>query len=182
MDNSRRQLIKKVGFWGVGLSLPIAGAWWLNGDPDLENLSFSQLLKTLAVLKVSQVASTGEWDVPKILAHVAQSIELSIDGYPEHKSDLFKSTIGAAAFKAFGRAGAMTHQLNEAIPGAPDLPQGAMLNVAIARLELSIARFNAYQGQLKPHFAYGELSRRAYELAHVLHFMNHMQEVRLITN
>lgn len=182
LDHSRRQLIKKIGIWGVGLSLPVGGMCWLNGEVSLEELNFSKLLNTLDVMKISQVASSGSWDVPKILAHVAQSIELSIEGYPEHRSDLFKSTVGLAAFKTFARAGVMRHSLNESIPGADVLPQDLMINASLARLELSIARFKAYRGQLQPHFAYGALSKTEYEVAHVLHFMNHMQEVSIITN
>ncbi|MCW8879217.1 MAG: DUF1569 domain-containing protein [Kangiellaceae bacterium] len=181
MDHKRRQLIKKIGLYGIGVSVPIGGLWWLNGEPNFTKLNFSETLEILDILKVSQVSSSGRWDVPTILAHITQSIELSIEGYPEHKSDLFKSTVGATAFKAFARTGTMSHGLDEAIPGAETIPKGLAVNTSIAKLELAIARFKAHQGGLQPHFAYGELTKSEYELAHVLHFMNHMQEVHIIT-
>ncbi|MFT6701096.1 MAG: hypothetical protein ACJAUM_000956, partial [Pseudomonadales bacterium] len=29
----------------------------------------------------------------------------------------------------------------------------------------------------KPHFAYGELTKSQYELAHAMHFVNHLKEL-----
>jgi hypothetical protein len=43
-----------------------------------------------------------------------------------------------------------------------------------------VQRFQAYTGPLKPHFAYGDLSRSDYALAHVLHIANHQDEIAVI--
>ena len=40
---------------------------------------------------------TPAWPLPKVLNHLAQSVEYSIDGYPELKSALFRSAIGSVA-------------------------------------------------------------------------------------
>jgi len=40
--------------------------------------------------------------------------------------------------------------------------------------------FDNYSGALKPHFAFGMLSKSDYALAHVLHINNHLQEFAVI--
>lgn len=34
---------------------------------------------------------------------------------------------------------------------------------------------------LAPHFAYGPLTKQQYEMAHVMHFNNHLKEIDLIS-
>jgi hypothetical protein len=52
----------------------------------------------------------------------------------------------------------MTHSLAEPIPGAPDLGS-TELQTAELRLRKSIQDFQQYSGELKPHFAYGDLNK-----------------------
>jgi hypothetical protein len=52
---------------------------------------------------------------------------------------------------------------------------------ALMRLENAFLVFKQYQGKLSPHFAYGELSKQEYEAAHVMHFHNHLSELRSIS-
>jgi hypothetical protein len=47
---------------------------------------------------------------------------------------------------------------------------------ALARLTTALQDFDGYNGALKPHFAFGTLSKSDYALAHVLHINNHLQE------
>lgn len=44
---------------------------------------------------------------------------------------------------------------------------------ALARLQGALQAFRATTAPLRPHFAYGELSRPEYELAHAMHLANH---------
>jgi hypothetical protein len=46
-------------------------------------------------------------------------------------------------------------------------------------LRQAITRFNAHNGALKPHFAYGLLSKPEFALAHSLHIANHREEILL---
>jgi hypothetical protein len=120
--------------------------------------------------------SAGAWPLVSVLDHLAQSIEMSLDGFPEPKGALFQSTVGLAAFAVFKWRGKMTHGLAEVIPGAPPLAQGDWHPTA-QRLRKAILRFNGHTGALRPHFAYGALSKADFALAHTLHIANHQDEL-----
>ncbi|MEJ6024104.1 DUF1569 domain-containing protein [Ramlibacter sp. PS4R-6] len=123
------------------------------------------------------VHTTGAWPLVSVLDHLAQSIEMSMDGYPQPKGALFQMTAGRAAFTVFRARGKMSHGLAEPIPGAPPLDVGSDWKPAARRLRAAIARFEAHKAPLKPHFAYGELSKDDYTLAHAMHIANHQEEI-----
>jgi len=143
------------------------------GDPSIQ-----ETLDMLARLRQSTPTSSGAWNPYQIFTHIAQSIDYSMTGYPELKSPLFRNTAGKTAFFAFSTAGAMKHNLAEPIPGAPAIPSTGSFSDAIGRTMSALRTFAAYQGPLRPHFAYGDLSKEEYTAAHVLHIQNHMQEIR----
>jgi hypothetical protein len=133
--------------------------------------------------KVEQAASvktTGQWPMVSVLEHMAQSIEMSLDGFPQPKSALFQNTAGAAAFAFFKWRGHMSHSLSEPIPGAAVLSPEGDWHAASVRLRNAIARFAAHQGPLKPHFAYGALSKADFSRAHTFHIANHHDEIVLV--
>ncbi len=126
------------------------------------------------------------WPLAAVLEHLAQSIEFSMSGFPEPKPAWFQTTVGAAAFAAFKANSRMRHGLTEPIPGAPALahlqtgiPANAAQAIATtsARLLAAISAFEAHTGPLKPHFAYGFLSKPDHALAHALHMDNHLDEL-----
>ncbi len=121
--------------------------------------------------------TTGTWPLVTVLDHLAQSIEMSMTGFPQPKSALFQNTLGAAAFALFKWRGRMSHGLAEPIPGAPALVSHGDWKVTAQRLRGAIAGFNAYSGALKPHFAYGNLSKADFALAHSFHIANHQDEI-----
>ncbi|MBO9677000.1 MAG: DUF1569 domain-containing protein [Acidovorax sp.] len=126
------------------------------------------------------VRTSGAWPLAAVLAHLAQSIEMSLDGYPAPRSALFQQTLGAGAFAFFAWRGRMSHPLDEPIPGAPALPrEGDDWRAAVQRLRAAIARFEAHGGALRPHFAYGALDKAQYRLAHAMHIANHQDEIVL---
>ncbi|MDN3922301.1 DUF1569 domain-containing protein [Roseateles violae] len=120
----------------------------------------------------------GAWTLPQMLQHAAQSIEYSMQGFPEAKSALFRHTIGKAAFAVFDARGKMNHDLAEPIPGAPALDAQHALKTSVQRLLDAMEAFAAFKGELKPHFAYGELSRAEYERAHLMHLANHWTQLQ----
>lgn len=130
--------------------------------------------------RATQVQSTTDWKMSAVLEHMAQSVDMSMDGFPESKSALFQSTLGTAAFAVFRLRGKMSHGLTEPIPGAPALPQSEDFKPGIVRLRSAVKRFQAYAGPLKPHFAYGALSRADFALAHTLHIANHQDEITVV--
>lgn len=123
--------------------------------------------------------TTGAWPLVAVFEHLSQSIEMSIDGFPEPKSALFQNTAGAAAFAFFSWRGRMSHGLDEPIPGAPALTTQGDWRPAGQRLRTAIARFKAHQGVLKPHFAYGALNKPDFARAHAFHVANHQDEIVL---
>jgi hypothetical protein len=123
--------------------------------------------------------AVGAWPLGSVLEHLAQSIEMSVDGFPQPKSALFQQTAGTAAFAFFRWRGRMSHGLDEPIPGAPALASGTAWQPAAVRLRAAIERFGRHRGALQPHFAYGALSKADYDLAHAMHIANHQDEVRL---
>jgi hypothetical protein len=121
-----------------------------------------------------ELISSATWSWAQTLVHCAQSIEYSMSGFPESKSRLFQHTIGSAAIGVFAWRGRMTHDLAEPIPGAPALDTRADPVQAVERLRASMQKFLHWPGPLRPHFAYGELARQEYELAHAMHLANHL--------
>lgn len=139
--------------------------------------SLAALVEDLVALQSERLISTGAWSPFKVFAHLAQSIDFSMTGYPQMKSPVFQHTAGRLAFFAFSTAGAMTHDLAAPIPGAPVIPENGQTAESIDRLLASLDNFERYQGTLRPHFAYGELARDDYLAAHVLHVRNHLDEI-----
>ena len=160
-------------FLSIALYAPLAA---LAAQPGkVQNLS--EALRWLAAMEAGAPAKmSGVWPLPMVLDHLAQSIEMSMDGYPEAKGVLFQNTAGAAAFAFFKWRGRMSHDLAAPIPGGAPLTKGDW-HVPAARLRAAIKRFEAHAGPLKPHFAYGDLNKADYAIAHTLHIANHQDEI-----
>ena len=138
----------------------------------------SQSVRWLDAIEAAPGAkATGAWPLAAVLDHLAQSIEMSMDGFPVSKGALFQNTAGRAAFAVFRMKGRMSHGLDQPIPGAPSLAAGADWKPAATRLRLAITRFDSHGGPLAPHFAYGALSKSDYALAHAMHIANHREEI-----
>jgi len=157
----------------VGATAPLAGC----GAAEVK--TFPTIASALAAIETlaSGHVSKGTWNLSQMLQHAAQSIEYSVDGFPTLKSTLFRVAVGAAAFAVFQARGAMGHALDEPIPAAPALDAATPLNAAIARAGSALRRFDAHQGALQPHFAYGDLDKAQYTRAHLMHLANHWTEV-----
>lgn len=143
-------------------------------DRQLQFTSFADAekeLERLAQAKALTTTATFNW--PQTLVHCAQSIEFSMSGFPQPKSQLFQRTAGSAAFGVFAWRGRMTHDLSEPIPGAPVLEAKPDSAQALARLRSAINDFQRWHAPLQPHFAYGALDKKDYELAHAMHLANH---------
>jgi Protein of unknown function (DUF1569) len=142
--------------------------------------SLSQALLWLDGLEAAPgVKTSGAWPLSAVLEHLSQSIEMSMDGFPQPKSALFQNTVGTAAFHVFKWRGQMSHSLSEPIPGAPMLTPSPTWRPAAQRLRAAITRFNAHSAPLKPHFAYGALSKPDFAIAHSLHIANHQDEIAI---
>lgn len=163
------------------VTLLSAGALsWLLDSTGRASLTIDNALVNLDKLVNSQVKMTGAWNLSQVLTHCAQSIEFSMSGFPQHKSELFKQTVGKMAFAAFSQKGEMHHNLSEAIPGATELPAEDNVEQAYLRCKQAMLDFKQHSGELAEHFAFGQLTKAEYEQAHVMHFYNHLLQVERI--
>jgi hypothetical protein len=171
----RRTLVKYLAIGGPVAAIG-GGYLWLSADRDHPQLSLSATLQKLERLASGPITKSGSWNPYQVFNHCAQSVEFSMTGFPESESALFQHTAGAVAFAVFCARGEMSHNLAEVIPGAPALAVEGDNQVALQRLMTALTTFDAYDGPLKPHFAFGNLGKSDYALAHVLHINNHLQE------
>lgn len=174
----RRQMIQYLALGGT-LAGVGGGYLWLNADHDHSSLSIPVTLEKLQALASGSFEKSGAWNASQVFNHCAQSVEFSMTGFPQSKSALFQHTAGPLAFSVFSARGAMSHNLHEVIPGAPELVAASDVELALDRLTKSLRGFEAYNGALKPHFAFGLLNKPDYAVAHVLHINNHLQEFKV---
>lgn len=127
----------------------------------------------LDLLFNDKVVEGNPWNLSQVIQHLAQSIELSMQGFPVLKGAWFRHSVGSAAFTVFNARGAMSHTLDEPIPGAPALDASQALKTSVNRLLAAMDAFAQFNGTLRPHFAYGELTKPQYERAHLMHLANH---------
>ncbi len=182
MDAQRRSAVRKVGVViGVGaLAAPVLVSAVRPAPLVSERFaSIDAALQTMAELKIAAPRMTGAWDLAHVLHHTAQSVEFSMAGFPALKPAWFRATLGAYAFALFNSRGAMSHDLTEPIPGAPDIAQGQPLPAAIDHAINALRAFDAHTGALHPHFTYGTLDKPAYTRAHLMHLANHWNDAAL---
>ncbi len=129
--------------------------------------------QVLAALETFRLPLGTAWTEGQVLVHCAQSVEFSLTGFPKPRSLIVRKLFGPVVMRKFLKNGVMSHDLAAEIPGAPALGSPSR-EEGIARLKKSIADFRAHQGPLKPHFAYGEVTREQYEALHSMHFANHL--------
>ena len=172
----RRSFLKLTGLTGVAALG--AGYWALPSGPAPAALSIEAAQELLLQLSQQPLVSHAGWSPAEVFNHCAQSIEYSMEGYPQLKPAWFRHSVGPVAFAVFSARGAMRHPLTEAIPGAAPLAEPASQELALQRLQAAFERFAAHTGELKPHFAYGALSHEEYAAAHVLHLYNHLSLIR----
>jgi hypothetical protein len=157
------------------------GALWLQGEP-APIATFPDTDAALrwldAIARSPQAHSLSPWPLAQVLEHAAQSVEFSLDGYPQLRSALFRDSVGTLAFLAFARRGRMTHDTQEPIPGAPALV-ATRIDAAAARLSEALRRFEAQPAthRFAPHFAFGTLDKDAYRRAHLMHLADHAREI-----
>lgn len=172
----RRSLIAGAGV--AGLAALAGGMWWWQAAQASATVDVAGMRSVLARLRDQAWVSTQGWPPAQVFNHCAQSIEYSMDAYPQLKPAWFRSSVGPAAFAVFQQRGAMQHALDEPIPGAVALDQPAAVDDALSRLAVAFERFVAHQGALAPHFAYGALDHGQYTSAHILHLYNHLHWLR----
>ena len=173
MATTRRRVLVAGGALAATAAVG-TGAFILSGTMRFHTLDDAR--RAVVPLAEHPLRTTGAWNLAQVLNHAAQSVEYSLDGFPQPKPALFQSTVGRLAFALFDARGAMHHPLDQPIPGAPALATDAPLPAAVQRLLSAFDRFEQHTGALQPHFAYGALDKPAYARAHLMHLANHWAE------
>jgi hypothetical protein len=175
----RRQFLHAAGLGAIALGAgAAAGSAWLGSGPAPQVLTIDAALRHIDTLSKGTISTSGRWNAFQVFSHCAQTVEFSMVGYPAPKSALFQDTAGKLAFAAFSAKQKMKHGLAEPIAGAPVLAAVGDPREALERLRKAFTAFQQFEGTLAPHFAYGALSKAEYELAHTLHFSNHLEEIQ----
>ena len=143
----------------------------------LQLASLNEVLTVLDQLEKSENVSSSGWSVYKVLQHCAQTIDYSMSGYPKYKPVWFRNTIGKIVFSKFFRQGYMSHDLAAPVPGSPLLTVEGNLQEGIALLRGTIARFLAFEGTLKPHLVFGQLTKAQYDKYFAMHVADHFSEI-----
>jgi hypothetical protein len=153
------------------------GAWIMGGTMRFKTIDEAR--RAVSALGGQTARTTGPWSLAQVLNHAAQSVEYSLDGFPQPKPAWFRATVGPLAFKVFDARGAMKHPLDAPIPGAPAIDARAPLDASVQRLLAAFDRFERHGGALQPHFAYGALDKATYARAHLMHLAEHWTEFQL---
>lgn len=167
--NRRRFLIAS----GLVATTAVTGIAWRRATMPAAGVEV--IMAELQAMRTRTIRTLSGWSAYTVFSHLAQSIELSMTGYPSLKSPVFRYTAGPTAFFAFTTAGAMRHPLTEPIPGAPVIAASGDTRAALERLLEALHTFAAHEGELAPHFAYGQLSKDEYAQAHTMHIRDHLR-------
>ena len=154
---SRRRFLQRTALI-VGGSAAAGGGWlWLAPRPPVRDVpDLAQAHRQLDQWQRDGLPALGRgaagWSSAMMLVHCAQSVDYSLDGYPEPRATWFRRSVGPVAFAVFDTRGAMHHDLAEPIPGAPALVAADDL-AGITRLRAALERFASHRGPLAEHFA-----------------------------
>jgi hypothetical protein len=181
-DSSRRRILILAAGTAPAYLLAASTSGCSEVPVNDRQLIFKSLGEALSELdrltRAEALQPAPAWNWTQTLNHCAQSVEYSMTGFPQAKSQVFQRTVGTTAFKVFSWRGRMTHDLGEPIPGAPLLDASTPVAAAVERLKQAALAFTHWTAPLRPHFAYGELSKAEYEQAHAMHLANHFSAFR----
>ncbi len=139
----------------------------------VENLDqFKQYL----LAQNGKIVQTQHWTMAQICEHCAQTIYCSMQGYPSLKPLWFRRSIGALILKIFFVRSKMKHNLQAPLVGAK--PIEVKGQSAFEVLLESIDQFQAYQGELQPHFIFGQMNHADYDRYFTLNLKDHFSEVK----
>jgi hypothetical protein len=139
-------------------------------------IRFSQLAD--AIRDAEQLLSrghhtVGRWSLAQICNHLSSSIGYTVDGFPGKTAPwIVRQTLGRAVRTLMISTGRIMEgaPLPENFKPLPTLDPTHEVNT----LRLEIERFEASQGDCKPHPFLGRMSRNAWERFHCVHCAHHL--------
>ncbi|MEM9101167.1 MAG: DUF1569 domain-containing protein [Pseudomonadota bacterium] len=173
----RRHLLKSMSAGLVGLSAGGLSIFTFTNRGNAAELTMNAMLSKVEQLNSKNLSHLGSWSPARVIKHCALSIEYSMMGYPVQKSATFKNIIGKPVFAIFKTKRRLSHNLDEPIPGEAPY-QELSLEQAKKDFQKVTFAFLEYNKVLKPHFAFGELTKDEYALLHAMHLENHWERFR----
>lgn len=95
-----------------------------------------------------QLPVVAPWSPGVTMAHCAQSIEFLLDGFPQLRSIVVRRIVGPLVARRFLRTGAMSHDTDEPIPGAPPIDPDTTWEQG---RDLLVAAIKPLRGPQRPH-------------------------------
>lgn len=139
--------------------------------------SLEEVKKELHKLEDKQKIAGTNWSPYKVFVHCSKTIEYSMTGYPSLKPAFIRATIGKIAIKKFLSQGYMKHDLMADVPGSPEIKEIGTADDGVKALIQTIEKFQAYQGALKPHLIFGNLTKNQYDQYFAIHIADHLSEI-----
>ena len=142
------------------------------------NLHFHHLNDVLAdldKLEQSNITTSGNWSLYQILSHLSNSIEFSMTQYPHLLPLAVRRTVGKRGLKALLKNQEMQPGVqNPAAPQSREESDRSHEVQAFSALRKAIADFQAYDGPLAEHPAFGTVSKDEFEKVHAYHCALHL--------
>ncbi len=136
--------------------------------------SVPEILAEVRSLADGPHRTVGNWTLAQVCRHLADTIDGSMDGL-----DLSRHR-----FKRFFLSKRLVrHTFRHGIPPGytvdPKLnpPPDVTLEPSVAALERAVARYQSYEGRLRPHPLFGDLSRGTWDRLHCFHGAHHLSFV-----
>ncbi len=151
----------------------------MNTPKELRFRSLEEAEDELANLQNAfpNIDTAGQWGLPVMLDHCAESLEFSLTGYPEMKPEWFRMTVGPIAKHVFLMQGKMSHNTLDPIPGDEGMPHSSNEKEAFERLFRAISTFKTWNREVAEHFAYGKLDRAEAEKLQAFHIADHLSKI-----
>jgi hypothetical protein len=132
--------------------------------------TFDEMLVDIERLKRDGYQRVGNWDLPYICCHLADSIERSMDGYTVPPRPMrIAAPIVLLIVLWMGRMPAGVKVDARALPsGSHDL------NEQFDRLCYTIVQYQAHRGELHPHPFFGRIARAKFDRLHLIHAAHHL--------
>ena len=148
--------------------------------PERRKLTFATLDDVVADaerLRDGGYDKVGNWDLAQVCFHISEWMRFPLDGFPKPPLPIammlwvMRKTIGPKMYRQY---------LAEGMPsGKPTIPQsiappGGEVNVAIAKLKETVARFQEHAGPLHPSPLFGALDKEAAMKLQLVHCAHHL--------
>jgi hypothetical protein len=118
--------------------------------------------------------TVGNWTLAQVCRHLADTINGSMDGLDLSRHRFKRFFLSKRLLQYTFRHGIPPgYTVDPRLNPPPDVT----LEASVAALERAIARYQSYEGRLRPHPLFGDLSRGTWDRLHCFHGAHHLSFV-----